>query len=293
MRVLVTGAAGRLGREVVAAFGDHDVVALDHHRLDVTDEAAVVATLAEVVPALVVHTAAFTDVDGCERDPDRAHRVNALGAWWVARACALVDAQLLHVSTDQVFGGEPPVGQAYTEFDPPAPVNAYGRSKLAGETLVRQTLDRHYVVRAAWLHGAHGDDFVARILRQARGGAPLRVVDDRHGNPTYSRDLAGALRAVAVTGRHGTYHRTNAGSCSRHELATAALGLAGIDRDVEPIASDTLGNAAERPVTAVLDDRHTRLSGLAPLPHWRDALARSLADRGRVEAADTSHDEEA
>lgn len=279
MRVLITGAGGRLARDLVHAYVDHDVTGLLHAELDVADEAAVVAAVGDHRPDLVVHTAAMTDVDACEADPDRAHEVNALGAWWVARACALTGAELVHVSTDYVFGASPPRhGPAYTEFDPPAPVNAYGASKAAAEMLVRESLERHYIVRTAWLHGGRERGFVATILDRAGGDQPLRVVGDQRGCPTASRDLAQAIRALSVTGRHGTYHRVNAGSCSRHELAVATLALARIDREVTSVTSDQMPHRAPRPAATVLDDHHSRLAGLDPMPPWRDALARTVAE---------------
>lgn len=278
MRVLVTGAGGQLGLDLVDAFDDHDVVGLTHDDLDVAVEADVVAAVRDHGPDLVVNAAAWTDVDGCERDPDRAHRVNAVGAWWVARACRLVDAPMVHVSTDYVFDGRGP--RPYTEFDPLDPVNEYGRSKAAGEQLVRATLDEHYVVRTAWVCGARGGNFVRTMLRLAEEGGPVRVVDDQVGSPTFTRDLAAAIRELAVTGRYGTYHRTNRGSCSWYELAAATFELAGADVELQRIASDDLDRPAPRPAYSVLSERHSHASGLRPMPEWRDGLARLIGELG-------------
>ncbi|MDQ3931411.1 MAG: dTDP-4-dehydrorhamnose reductase [Actinomycetota bacterium] len=286
MKVLVTGAGGQLGLDLLDAFADHEVVGLTEHDLDVTREAPVVAAVRDHEPDLIVHAAAWTDVDGCERDPDRAHGVNALGTWWVARACQLVDATMLYVSTDYVFDGQglrDPDGnpRPYSEFDPTVPLNAYGRSKEAGERLVRQTLAEHYIVRTSWLSGARGRNFVRTMLRlgEERGRSePIVVVDDQVGSPTFTRDLAAAMRELAVTGRFGTYHRTNRGVCSWYEFAAAIFELAGLDVDLRPSRSSELDRPATRPAYSVLSDRHSALCGLKEMPHWRAGLARLLEE---------------
>lgn len=283
MRVLVTGAGGQLGLDVVdhcREVGD-DVVALTHADLDVTVEPDVVAAVRDHVPDVVVHTAAWTDVDGCEQDPERAHRVNALGAWWVARACHDARAAMVLLSTDYVFEGaarRDGTGQPrpWTEFDPVAPLNAYGRSKAAAETLVRQALPEHHVVRTAWVCGARGHNFVNTMLRVGRERGRVEVVDDQVGSPTFTRDLAAGLREVAVSGRYGTVNRTNRGSCSWFELAEAVFDGAGVDVRLERIGSDALDRPAPRPHHSVLSDVHATASGLSPLPHWREGLAALL-----------------
>lgn len=281
----MTGAAGQLGADVVDAFDDHEVVGLAHADLDVADEAAVVAAVRDHGPDLVVHTGAWTDVDGCEADPDRAHRVNALGTWWVARACALADAAMVYVSTDYVFDGRARTAadgspRPWTEFDPVDPLNTYGRSKAAGEQLLRQTLDAHYIVRTAWVCGARGSNFVTTMLRVGEERGAASVVDDQTGSPTFTRDLAAAIRELAVSGRYGVYNRTNSGSCSWYDLAAAAFELAGLEVDLTAITSADLDRAAPRPAYSVLSDRHAVLSGLTPMPPWRDGLARLLDEVG-------------
>lgn len=283
MKVLVTGSGGQLGLDLLDAFVEHDVVGLTHADLDATDEAAVVAAVRDHEPDLVVHAGAWTDVDGCERDPDRAHQANALGAWWVARACRLVDAAMVYISTDYVFDGEgrrDPGGglRPYTEFDPTDPVNAYGRAKLAGEQLVRQTLPEHYVVRTSWLCGARGRNFVRTMLRLGEERGRARVVDDQVGSPTFTRDLAAAIREIAVTGRFGTYHRTNRGMCSWYEFAGAIFEFAGLDVDLQPMLSSELDRPAPRPAYSVLSHRHSVLSGLKDMPPWREGLSRLLEE---------------
>jgi dTDP-4-dehydrorhamnose reductase len=284
MRVLVLGAGGQLGLDLLDVYAEHGVIGRTHQQLDVGDEAAVAAVVADLGPDLVVNAAAWNDVDGCETDPDRAHRVNALGPWWVARACERAGAALVQLSTDYLFSGPAPLGpegrpRGWSEFDVPRPANVYGRSKAAGEQLVRDTLARHHIVRTAWLAGARGNNFVRTMLRLGRERGRVEVVDDQTGSPTFSRDLARAIREVSASGRYGTLNLTNAGRCSWFELAQSTFELAGLPVDVVPITSDQLGRPAPRPSWSVLDDVHARASGLA-LPDWRDGLRRLLDELG-------------
>jgi dTDP-4-dehydrorhamnose reductase len=277
MRVVITGAGGQLGTDLLTAFADTDVVGLGHDDLDIADEAAVTAALVAHRPDLVVNAAAMTDVDGCESDSDLAHRVNALGPWWLARACDRGGATLVHVSTDYVFSGGPPVTAAgdprgWTEFDPAQPGNEYGRSKSAGETLVRQTLQRHHIVRSSWLAGASGGNFVRTMLRLGQEGGPVRVVTDQVGSWTSTQDLAVAIRELAVSGRYGTVHRANAGQASWFEVAKATFEAAGLDVDCLPITTADMPRPAPRPAWSVLDQRHAGQIGLTPLPDWRQSL---------------------
>ena len=285
MKVLITGAGGQLGLDLLEAFADHDTVGLTRAQLDVTDEAAVAEAVAALRPALVVNAAAATDVDGCESDPEGAHRANALGPWWLARACERTGATLVTFSTDYVFGGSAPSGpggspRGYTEHDPVAPLSVYGRSKAAGEYLVRETLREHHIVRTAWVSGARGRNFVRTMLRLADAGGPVRVVDDQTGSPTTTRDLAAAVRALAVSGRHGTVHLANEGSATWFDVAEAVFALAGRQVDLTPQRSSTLDRPAPRPAWSVLDTTHARTMGIGPLPHWRDALGRLLDELG-------------
>jgi dTDP-4-dehydrorhamnose reductase len=287
VRVLVTGAGGQLGCDLLDAFADDEVTGRTHAELDVADEAAVVDAVTGLAPDLVVNAAAWTDVDGCEGDPLRAHAVNALGPWWLARACRLVGATLVTVSTEHVFSGPPPhesdgTPRGWTEFDPVAPANVYGRTKAAGEELVRRTLPEHHIVRTSWVTGARGRNFVTAILGAARTRDHLEVVDDEVGAPTSTRDLSVAIRELAVSGRFGTWHRTGAGTVSRLEQARAIVALAGLDVEVRPISAADLTRPAARPSWSVLDATHATAAGLTPLPHWRDGLVRLLEELGEL-----------
>jgi dTDP-4-dehydrorhamnose reductase len=274
MRVLVTGAGGQVGRDVVlacAGAGD-DVVACTRAELDVTDRGAVLGALLSVRPHAVIHTAGWTAVDDCEADLERAYASNALAVRWVAEACRRAGAHLVHLSTDYVFSG----GKSgpYLEWDEPDPLSAYGRSKLAGE---REAGREATIVRTSWVCGEHGANMVKTILRLAGERDRLTFVDDQRGHPTFTADLAPMLRQLALDRRPGIHHVTNQGEVSWFEFARAVMEAAGLDpARVAPISTAELQppRPAPRPANSVLDNAVLRLSGLALLPDFRDPLTR-------------------
>jgi dTDP-4-dehydrorhamnose reductase len=272
MRVVITGAGGQLGRALSRRAVGHDVVSLVRADADV-GAAAVTDVIARLAPEVVVNTAAFTDVDGCEADPDMAFRVNALGARNVALGAARAGAAVVHMSTEYVFDGRKDV--AYWEFDPPAPASVYGASKLAGEQLVWQVCDRVYVVRTSWLYGLGGTNFITKILALAAERPELAVVDNEVGSPTFCDDLADAILALAATGLYGPYHLVNEGACSRFDLARAVLDRAG-RADYRLTPTDHYARPARPPAYAPL--RNFAAAGLGiRLAPWEDALDRYFA----------------
>ncbi|MFF9123531.1 dTDP-4-dehydrorhamnose reductase [Streptomyces sp. NPDC014889] len=281
---LVTGARGLLGQDVpaeLAADPDAVVSAPGRERLDITDQAAV----REAVRGhrVVVNCAAWTDVDGAERYETAATAVNGTGVRHLARACAETGALLLHVSTDHVFPGE---GRSpYPEDAPTGPVNAYGRGKLAGERAVAELLPHTgYIVRTAWLYGAHGRNFVTTMLELAARRQSLDVVSDQYGQPTWSRALARRLAVLgraALAGRApaGTYHGTAEGHTTWYDLARETFRLAGLDpQRIRPVGSDTFPRPAARPAFGVLGHDNWGRCGLPPLERWDDQLTAALAE---------------
>lgn len=278
--VLVTGAAGVVGRYVAEAFAADDLVLTDivgdFERLDVRDPEACRHVIAAARPDVVVHLAAATDVDRCEQDPDLAFATNAIGTHNVALACREVDALMVYTSTAGVFGGEK-VEAPYTEYDAPAPANVYGHSKLAGERSVETLLARYFICRAGWMIGGGPADrkFVGKLIEIIDSGTTaLRAVDDKVGTPTYARDLADGIRGLIDTKLYGLYHLVNrGGSCSRYDVAVALLDLLGRDDlTVEPVSSAFFPLPAPRARSEAMTNYKLELLGLNRQRHWRDAL---------------------
>jgi dTDP-4-dehydrorhamnose reductase len=279
MRVLVTGAGGQLGHDVVAtaeAAGD-DSLGLARGDLDVTDRGAVLAAATTWRPDVVVHCAAWTAVDACESDPERAHASNGLAVRWIAEACDLVGAHLVHVSTDYVFDGR--LSRPYHEWDRPNPLGVYGSSKLAGEQEALVLGAAATVVRTSWVCGEHGSNMVRTILRLLADSddAPGRLafVDDQRGCPTFSADLAPMLRRLAVERRGGVHHVTNQGVVTWFEFARAVVAAAGRDHVVvRSISTAELDppRPAPRPANSVLDNAVLRTAGIPLLRDFHEPL---------------------
>ena len=271
--MLVTGAGGQLGHDVAAhcmAAGD-EVIALDRSQLDVTDRALVHGAISSARPDAVINCAAWTAVDACESDVDRAFTANALSVRWLREACDVTGGHLVTISTDYVFDGT--LDRPYHEWDVPSPQSVYGSSKLAGE---REATERSAVVRTSWVCGQHGSNMVTIVLRLINERDSLAFVDDQRGCPTFTADLAPALRRLAVERRSGVHHLTNAGAVSWFEFVQSIVAHAGKDPEmVRPIATADVAppRPAPRPANSVLDNLVWRAAGLPPFRDHRDALA--------------------
>ncbi len=275
MRILVTGAKGQLGQELQRVLQAEEVIATDQPEYALTDP-----TLGEKIaaqrPALVIHAAAYTDVDGCERNPDMAVQINAIGTRYVAEGAAKAGAKLLYLSTDYVFDGQKTV--PYTERDPVNPLSVYGRSKLAGEEEALKSCRKTLVLRTSWLYGVHGKNFVKTILSLAVTQPEIRVVDDQRGSPTYARHLAHVIARLIRSDVTGVMHAGGEGECSRYKFARAILQEAGRECRIVPISTAESTRLARRPPYSALATALLHQYGLS-LPPWREGVKQFLADQ--------------
>jgi dTDP-4-dehydrorhamnose reductase len=280
MRVLITGAAGTLGTDLArtcTAAGD-EVRACTRHELDLGDRDSVYQAITGVQPDVVLHAGAWTAVDACEGDPEKAFHINALATGWVADASRRAGAQLVAVSTDYVFDGAKP--EPYHEWDRPNPQSVYGASKWGGEQAVAAHAPGACIVRTAWVCGAGGPNMVKTVLG-LRDRPELAFVDDQRGSPTFTADLAVTIRQLAAARVPGTFHVTNQGSTTWYGFVREILEAAGVDPDkVRPISTDELDppRPAPRPANSVLDNAALRLGGFPLLPDYRESLARLVRE---------------
>ena len=288
MKIFLTGASGMLAAEVIPQLeaDGHKVIETDLRPrldriipLDITDLDQVKKEISAVRPDYVFHLAAETNVDLCEQKPDLAFRVNTLGTENIALACQEFDVRLLYISTAGVFGGKKK--EPYTEFDIPDPANIYGHSKLQGEHIVKNLLSRYFIIRAGWMVGGWEIDkkFVYKIVQQIlEGRKELRVVCDKFGSPTFTRDFAGNLMNVINTNRYGLYHMTNRGTCSRYEVAVKIVEFMGLKSKVKIIAisSDEFLLPAPRADSEMMRNYRLDLLGLNHMPHWEESLKRYI-----------------
>jgi dTDP-4-dehydrorhamnose reductase len=284
-RVLVIGATGQLGRELVAVFGDRHLLAPARADLDVEEPDAVLAALRRFRPTLVVNATAYHHVERCEAYPGRAFSVNALAVDRLAGASALAGAAFATFSTDYVFDGT--ARRPYREDDAANPLSAYGASKLAGEHLTRRHGERHFIVRTSGLYGrspssVKGYTFIDRVLSAAHAGTPVRVVDDITFSPSYAPDVAEGFRRIVERGTFGTYHLTNEGATTWYDFAAAAFALSGLTPDFEAVSSTAFPTSVRRPAYSALAGDALASEGIAPMRTWREALAAYLVQRSVV-----------
>ncbi|MFN4260469.1 MAG: dTDP-4-dehydrorhamnose reductase [Gemmataceae bacterium] len=283
MKIAVLGAAGQLGRDLVARLAG-DVIPWTRERADLTRPETLRAALTEARPDVVVNCAAYNFVDKAESEPEAAFAVNAWGVRALALACRDLACVLVHFSTDYVFGLDERRSTPYHESDAPGPVSIYGLSKLAGEYQVQALCPRHVVIRTCglygvWGSGGKGGNFVETMLRLAGQGKPLRVVADQLCTPSYTVDVAAATAALINAQRYGLFHLTNSGSCSWYELARTIFELSNMTADLTPIPSQEYAAPARRPAYSVLANTAYQTLGLPPLRPWPDALAAYLEER--------------
>lgn len=287
MKVLVIGAKGQLGQDLLQAFSDVKVTPYDIEDVDIVDEAAVQQQIAFLAPDLVINSAAFTRVDECEREHIRAFQVNALGPLNLAKACKRWDVPLIHISTNYVFSGSKE--SPYIESDPANPVNAYGISKLAGEHYVQATFDKSFIIRVAGLFGLtpsrmKGTNFVEAMLRLGTKGTPLRIVCDESLSPTYTKDVSKVIRQLADTKAFGIYHLTNSGCCTWYEFAQEIFKQAGMDVKLEKVTAAEYGAPARRPKNSCLVNKRLLEMGFDAMPIWQEALHHYLEERKKRQA---------
>lgn len=281
MRILITGANGQLGSALQQALSAEELALKDLPKFDLThsdSESQIMAAR----PSVILHVGAYTNVDGAERDPDRAMAVNAQGTKCVARVAATLNARLIYVSTDYVFDGTK--STPYREEDEPNPISVYGHSKREGEIVALKGCPNTLVVRTAWLYGHAGNNFVKTIMRLAGEKPFLEVVADQRGCPTNADDLALALKDLVRSDLRGICHVTNTGDCTWHEFAEAIVRLMGLSTPVRPITTAQMGRLARRPAYSVLA-RERLNTVLGPLPHWQLALARFMKTAPHVASA--------
>lgn len=283
MKIVVTGGTGQLGSDLIPRLraDGHETLGPSRQELDLTNGAQLRDYIRQAKPELIVHAAAYTQVDRAEQQPDDAYAVNAYGTRDIAMAASEAGARLIYISTDYVYDGT--AQRPYTEFDPCNPLSVYGKSKLAGEQFVRQWVKEHYILRTSWVFGAHGANFVKTMLRLAGGDGPVRVVADQIGSPTYTVDLADFIARLA--GRqdgYGTYHVSNAGHCSWHAFCKEIYRQAGLGHiEVEAITTAEFPRPAPRPAYSVMEPMAIRLNELAPLRDWQSALGAFLEEAKR------------
>jgi dTDP-4-dehydrorhamnose reductase len=270
MKILITGGDGQLGTALQQTLSEHALFPVDLPEVDITNRQFINDYILDVRPEIVIHCAAYTDVDGCARNPAFAYEVNALGTQNVALACQEAGSVLVHLSTNEIFAGNSFEG--YEEWMPPDPINPYGHSKAAAETFVKALVPRFYIVRTAWLYAPGGRNFIHAILERARDTGQIKVVADEIGNPTYVRDLSEAIGKLINTGQFGIYHLVNEGPCSRWEFANEILNTAGLQDTLnQPMLSRQYKRASKPPLFGSLSNIAGTSIGITLRP-WQDAL---------------------
>jgi dTDP-4-dehydrorhamnose reductase len=276
VKILITGANGQLGRELIKQLQGTDHLATDVAEMDITNQNNTLQVIESYRPDVVIHGAAYTNVDGAESNIDLAYRINAIGTQNVAAACLKYDAKMVYVSTDYVFDGT--LGRAYNEFDLTNPQSIYGKSKLAGETLAKHILNKLFIVRTSWLYG-DGNNFVRTMLKLGKEREELSVVNDQYGCPTSTIDLANTILTLIQTQHYGTYHAANTGVTTWYDFAKKIFELSGNDRvKVLPQTTEELGRPAPRPKYSPLENMMLGLTVGNIMRPWEEALEEYISN---------------
>jgi dTDP-4-dehydrorhamnose reductase len=271
MRILIIGSEGMLGHDLVDILSaDNEVSTTTIDTLDITDIDKTIQTVNEVNPDVLVHAAAYTDVDGSESNSDLAYKVNAIGTRNVAVACQKADCAMVYICTDYVFDGTK--GSSYYEYDQTNPLSVYGKTKLAGEIYIRDILNKFYITRTSWLYGFHGPNFVTTMLNLAETNDVISVVNDQIGSPTYTVDLANAIAKLITKPNYGIYHITNSDHCSWYEYAKEIFNNAGVNIDLKPVTTEEFPRPAFRPKYSVLENYNWKMEGFPKIRSYKKAL---------------------
>ena len=271
MKILIIGSNGMLGHDLVDVLDEnHDLILTTSKILDITDKQKTIDFIVDNKPDIVINSAAYTDVDGCEENQDLAFSVNGEGVRNLALGCSEVDCPLVHVSTDYVFNGENT--RPWVEDDEIGPISVYGKSKLKGEEAILEVLDKYFIIRTAWLYGINGRNFPKTMLELAENHSEITVVYDEVGSPTYTPDLAEAISKLIETDYYGIYHITNSESCSWCEFAKYIFEVAGKDVKVIPVTASEFARAAPRPSYSVLENKKWIDNGFEPLRSYKEAI---------------------
>ncbi len=271
MKVLIIGSEGMLGHDLVDILSvENEISTTTIDTLDITDINKTIETVKNINPDIIVHAAAFTDVDGSETNQDIAYKVNVLGTRNVAVACREVDASMVYICTDYVFDGTK--GSSYYEYDQTNPLSVYGRTKHLGEVCIHDILNKFYIVRTSWLYGFHGPNFITTMLKLAEKMDSISVVSDQIGSPTYTVDLAAAISELIKKPAYGTYHITNSDHCSWYEYAQEIFEIAGIDIEINPVSTEEFGSPAPRPKYSVLENYNWKMEGFPKIRSYKEAL---------------------
>lgn len=279
MKVLVTGAKGQLGFDVMNELRRQGIegVGVDVQEMDITDEKACQAVITEAGPDAVIHCAAYTAVDAAEDNKELCRRINAEGTRNIARVCKELDIGMMYISTDYVFNGEGE--RPWQPDDEREPLNTYGQMKYEGELAIEELLEKYFIVRIAWVFGINGNNFIKTMLRLGKENKEVKVVDDQIGSPTYTYDLAKLLVDMIQTEQYGRYHATNEGLCSWYEFAKEIFKQAGMPEvEVSPVSSSQFPSKAKRPKNSRISKDKLEEKGFKRLPPWQDALARYLKE---------------